>query len=51
LTLSTLDFSCVQIALIMGYSNATSVGPIRQRLAQKLGLEGNLMQYIDEYRK
>ena len=50
LTLSTLDFSCVQIALIMGYSNATSVGPIRQRLAQKLGLEGNLMQYIDEYR-
>ncbi len=51
LTLSTLDFSCVQIAHIMGYSNATSVGPIRQRLAQKLGLEGNLMQYIDEYRK
>ena len=46
LALSTLDFSCAQIAIIMGYANPTSIGVIRQRLAQKMGLDCTLMQYI-----
>ncbi len=49
LALSTLDFSCAQIAIIMGYANPTSIGVIRQRLAKKMGLAESLMQYIERY--
>lgn len=49
LALSVLDFSCAQIALVMGYTNPTSVGVIRQRLAKKMRLQGTLRQYIEPY--
>ena len=49
LALSILGFSCVQIAIIMGYSNPSSIGTIRQRLAKKMGLETSVMQYINNY--
>ena len=46
--LTTLDFSCIQIAMILGYSNPTSIGVIRQRLAKKMGIDCTLKQYIDQ---
>ncbi len=51
LALSTLDFSCIQIAMILGYSNPSSVGPVKQRMASKMGLDGTLDSYIDRFKK
>ena len=50
LALTTLDCSCIQIATILGYSNASSIGPIRQRLAKKMNIDGSLMQYIRQFK-
>ncbi|MBR5170495.1 MAG: hypothetical protein IKW85_07995 [Muribaculaceae bacterium] len=49
LALSILDFSCIQIAMIMGYANPSSIGVIKQRLARKMEIEGNLRDYIDRF--
>ena len=50
LALTVLNYSCIQISFILGYSNATSIGTIRQRLAQKMGLDISLVQYIDSFK-
>jgi hypothetical protein len=47
IALTTTGFSYVQIAIIMGYTNATSIGTIKQRLAQKMHLDGSLNDYIN----
>ncbi len=47
LALTCMGFSYIQTAIIMGYSNATSVSVIKQRLAQKMGLDCTLNQYIE----
>ena len=47
LALTCLGYSCAQIAIIMGYSNATSISSSRQRLAKKMGLSCSLNEYID----
>ena len=50
LALTCLDFSCAQIAIITGYSNATSISGNRQRLAKKMGLDCSLQEYINQYK-
>ena len=47
--LSCLKFSYIQIAIIMGYPNPTSVGTMKQRVAQKMGLRGSLNDFIAEW--
>jgi len=47
IALTIMDFSCAQIAMVMGYANPSSIGPLRQRVAKKMGLECTLKQYID----
>ena len=49
LALTCMGYSYIQTAIIMGYSNATSVSVIKQRLAKKMGLDGNLNEYIEKY--
>lgn len=49
LALTTLDYSCSQIALIMGYANATTIGGNRQRLAKKMKLDKTLKAYIESF--
>ena len=49
IALTSMGFSYVQIAIIMGYTNATSVGTIKQRLAQKMHLDGSLNDYIKDF--
>ena len=49
LALTSMGFSYIQTAIIMGYSNATSVSVIKQRLAKKMGLDCSLNEYIDRY--
>ena len=54
LALTCMGFSYIQIAIIMGYSNATSVSVIKQRLVKKMGLDCSLNEYIqnnDEMKK
>ena len=54
LALTCMGFSYIQIAIIMGYSNATSVSVIKQRLVKKMGLDCSLNDYIqrnDEMKK
>ena len=49
LALTCMGFSYIQTAIIMGYSNATSVSVIKQRLAKKMGLDCSLNEYIEQY--
>ena len=46
LALTCMGFTYIQIAIIMGYSNATSVSVIKQRLVKKMGLDCSLNEYI-----
>ena len=46
----TLDFSYVQMAMILGYNNATTMSSMKQRLAKKMGLESTLNEYIKQYK-
>ncbi len=48
LALTCMGFSYIQTAIIMGYSNATSVSVIKQRLAKKMGLDCSLNEYIEQ---
>lgn len=47
LALTTMGFTYIQTAIIMGYSNATSVSVLKQRLAKKMGLDCTLNEYIE----
>lgn len=47
LALTSMGFSYIQTAIIMGYSNATSVSVIKQRLAKKMGIDCTLNEYIE----
>ena len=44
--LSCLDFSYIQIAIILGYPNPTSVGTLKLRVAKKMRLNISLNDYI-----
>ena len=46
LALTCMGYSYIHIAIIMGYSNATSVSVLKQRLAKKMGLGCSLNEYI-----
>ena len=47
LALTCMKFSYIQTAIIMGYSNATSVSVLKQRLAKKMDLDCSLNEYIE----
>ena len=49
IALNCLGFSYIQMAIILGYANATSIGPIKQRLANKMGLDCPLNEYISSF--
>ncbi len=51
LALTCMGYSYIQTAIIMGYSNATSVSVIKQRLAKKMGLDCSLNEYIERNEK
>ena len=51
LALTCMGFTYIQIAIIMGYSNATSVSVIKQRLVKKMGLDCSLNEYIQNNEK
>ena len=50
LALSCLGYSCAQIAIIMGYANATCISGNRQRLTKKMGLNCTLSEYIAQFK-
>lgn len=49
LALTCMGYSYIQIAIIMGYSNATSVSVIKQRLVKKMKLDCSLNEYIQKF--
>lgn len=49
LALTSMGFTYIQTAIVMGYSNATSVSVLKQRLAQKMGIDCSLNEYIKRY--
>jgi hypothetical protein len=51
LALSCMGYSCIEIAIVTGYSNATSISGNKQRLAHKMGLECSLNDYINRYKE
>ena len=51
LALTCMKFSYIQTAIIMGYSNATSVSVLKQRLAKKMDLDCTLNEYIERNAK
>ena len=49
LALTSMRFSYIQTAIVMGYSNATSVSVLKQRLAKKMGIDCSLNDYIERF--
>ena len=50
IALTTLNFSYIQTALVLGYANATTIGGNKQRLAKKMGLDCSLNEYINRFK-
>ena len=50
IALTTLDFSCAQIAIFFGFDRASSVGTARKRLANKMNIGMPLSEYIDKFK-
>ncbi len=51
ISLTALKFSYIQMSLVLGYANATTIGSSKQRLAKKMGLDCSLNEYIDSFKK
>lgn len=49
LAMTTLGFSYIQMAMVLGYDNATTISSIKQRLAKKMGLDCSLNEYIRRF--
>ncbi len=49
IALTCLGFSYIQIAIIMGYSNHTSISVLKKRLAIKMKLENSINDYISSF--
>ncbi len=45
-----LDFSYIQMAMVLGYNNATTMSSMKQRLANKMGLGYSLNEYIKQFK-
>ncbi len=50
IALTCMGYSCAQIAMILDYSNATSISTIRKRLSIKMRLAGTLDDYINQFK-
>ena len=50
ISMTTLDFSYIQTAMVLGYNNATTISSMKQRLAKKMGLECSLNEYISRFK-
>ena len=48
--LTTMGYSCAQIAIILGYSSAQGITTVRNRVAKKMGLDSRLIDYIEKYK-
>ena len=48
--LTTMGYSCAQIAIILGYSRAQGITTIRNRVAKKMGIDCRLMEYIEKFK-
>lgn len=51
LAMTTLGFSYIQMAMVLGYNNATTISSIKQRLAKKMGLDCSLNEYIKRFQE
>ena len=49
IALTCMGYSNAQIAIVLGYANATSISGCRLRLAKKMGLGCSLNDYISNY--
>ena len=47
--LTSMGYSCAQIAIIMGYSSAAGIGTMRNRVAKKMGIDCTLVEYVDQF--
>lgn len=50
IAMTTLDFSYIQTAIVLGYNNATTISSMKQRLAKKMGLDYSLNEYISHFK-
>ena len=46
----TLDFSYIQMAMILGYKNASTMSSTKLRLAKKMRLDISINEYINQFR-
>ena len=51
IAMTALDFSYIQMAMILGYSNASTISSTKLRLAQKMGLKESLNEYITRFKR
>ena len=50
IALTCMGYSCAQIAIVLDYSNATSISTIRKRIATKMQLDCSLGDYIMNFK-
>lgn len=50
IALTCMGYSCAQIAIVLDYSNSAGISTIRKRIAEKMGLDCLLGEYIDQYK-
>ena len=50
IALTTLQFSYIQIAMVLGYANATTISGNKQRVAKKMNLDCSLNDYINQFK-
>ena len=50
IALTCMGYSCAQIAIVLDYSNATSISTIRKRIATKMQLDCSLGDYVMKYK-
>jgi len=49
IALTCLNFSYIEISMILGYSNATTIGGNKQRVAKKMKLTYSLNDYVKQF--
>ena len=50
IALTCMGYSCAQIAIVLDYSSSSGISTIRKRIAEKMGLECLLGEYIEQYK-
>ena len=50
IALTSMGYSCAQIAIVLEYSSSSGISTLRNRIAKKMGLDCSLGEYIEQFK-